>query len=328
MQLTGVILRAMIISLAMVSIAPAMETVNVATPSHGLIELPVVIALRNRYFSSERLQVQKIQIEPGISVKALLAGEVDYNLAWEGSVRAAAGGLPVKIIAALAAKPFFVLMARPEVRSGKELRGKALGIDTLASTTDYLSRLAVRFLGIEPDANIRFIEVGNSALRLAAMKAGEIHASTFDVTGAVRAEEQGMKRLVPIGDIIEHPTLGVAVTAAHLTKKREQTAKFVGALLRGARFIKQNRAETIRIIERYLKITPGQAAKSYDLAYRYFTEDGLIADRVLALSVRRAQEEGQLANDSALGQVADWSVIREILAERRKVPFWLKQYDP
>jgi len=96
MQLTGVILRAMIISLAMVSIAPAMETVNVATPSHGLIELPVVIALRNRYFSSERLQVQKIQIEPGISVKALLAGEVDYNLAWEGSVRAAAGGLPVK----------------------------------------------------------------------------------------------------------------------------------------------------------------------------------------------------------------------------------------
>ena len=77
MQLTGVILRAMIISLAMVSIAPAMETVNVATPSHGLIELPVVIAMRNRYFSSERLQVQKIQIEPGISVKALLAGEVD-----------------------------------------------------------------------------------------------------------------------------------------------------------------------------------------------------------------------------------------------------------
>ena len=161
------------------------------------------------------------------------------------------------------------------------------------------------------------------------MKAGEIHASTFDVTGAVRAEEQGMKRLVPIGDIIEHPTLGVAIAVSHPTKNREQTAKFVGALLRGARFIKQNRAETIRIIERYLKITPGQkVAESYDLAYRYFTEDGLIADRVLALSVRRAQEEGQLANDSALGQVADWSVIREILAERRKVPFWLKQYDP
>ena len=57
----------------MVSIAPAMETVNVATPSHGLIELPVVIAMRNRYFSSERLQVQKIQIEPGIRAKALLA---------------------------------------------------------------------------------------------------------------------------------------------------------------------------------------------------------------------------------------------------------------
>jgi hypothetical protein len=33
-------------------------------------------------------------------------------------------------------------------------------------------------------------------------------------------------------------------------------------------------------------------------------------------------------NDSALSQVADWSVVREIMAERRKIPPWLKQYDP
>ena len=66
----------------------------------------------------------------------------------------------MKIIAALAAKPFYVLMARPEVRSGKELRGKALGIDTLASTTDYLSRLAVRFLGIP--AQYQIIESGTA----------------------------------------------------------------------------------------------------------------------------------------------------------------------
>jgi NitT/TauT family transport system substrate-binding protein len=228
----------------------------------------------------------------------------------------------------LAAKPLQVLMVRPEIRSGTDLRGKVLGIDNFASTTDYLSRVALRFLGVEPDANIRFIEVGNISLRLAAMKTGEIHASTFDVTGAVKAEEQGMKRLVPIGDIVDYPMLGVAVTTAHLARKREQTVKFMRALLRGARFITQNRTETVRIMQHYLKITPAQAAKSYEWAYRYFTEDGLIPDRVLALSARRAQEEGQVAKNLALDQVADWSVVREILAERRKVPFWLKQYDP
>ena len=328
MRLIGVTLWSMVMSLTVVSVAPAMETVNVATPTYGLIELPAVVAMRNGYFRSERLEVQKIQIDPEVSIKALVAGEVNFSLAWEAAVRAAASGLPVKVIAAIAPRPLHVFMTRPEIRSGADLRGKILGVDSLSSATDYLSRLAVRYLGVEPDAAVRFMEVGNSALRLAALKAGEIHAAAFDMTDAVKAEEQGFARLLQIGDIVDYPMLGVAVTPAHLAKNREQTKKFVRALLRGARFIRRNRAETIRIMQHYLKITAGQAAKTYDSAGRYFTEDGMISDRVLALSVRRAREELQFASDPALGQVADWSLLREILEERRKVPFWLKQYDP
>jgi hypothetical protein len=51
-------------------------------------------------------------------------------------------------------------------------------------------------------------------------------------------------------------------------------------------------------------------------------------DRLVALSVRRARDEGQAIDDSALRQVADWSIVREITAERRRIPPWLKQYDP
>jgi ABC-type nitrate/sulfonate/bicarbonate transport system substrate-binding protein len=183
-------------------------------------------------------------------------------------------------------------------------------------------------LGLDPATNVGFIEIGDSAVRLAALKAGEIHAATFDITGAVKAEEHGLKRLLHIGEIIEYPMLGVAVTRAQLAKNRERAKKFLRAMLRGARFIRQNRSETIQIIERYLKITPLQAAKNYDLAFRYFAEDGLISDRVLAFAVRRAREEPQSAGDPVLGQVADWSMLREIMAERRNIPFWLRRYDP
>ena len=327
MALIGASLTAMVLGLTFFSAAAAMEQVNVATPGYGLIELPVVVATRNGYFRTERLEIQKIQVEPEVAVKALVAGEVNFNLAWEASVRAAASGFPIKMVAALVPKPPYVLMSRPEVRSGRDLRGKTLGIDELGSTTDYLSRMAVRYLGIEP-GKIEFVEVGNTALRLAALKTGEIQASTFDLSGAINAEQQGMKRLVPIGEIIEYPMLGVAVTTAQLATKREQTTKFVRAMLRAVRFIKQNRAETIPIMQRYLKVTAREAAQTYDWAAPYFTEDGLILDRLLALSVRRAKDEGQPAKDSELRQVADWSVIREVMDERRKIPPWLKQYDP
>jgi len=60
----------------------AAEQVMIATPSRGLFELPVIVAMRNGYFRTEGLEVQKIQIQPEIAVKALLAGEVDYISAW------------------------------------------------------------------------------------------------------------------------------------------------------------------------------------------------------------------------------------------------------
>ena len=324
---TGILLWAIVMGLTVVSVAPAMEQVNVATPSYGLIELPVVVATRNGYFRSEGLEVQKIQIEPDTAVKALLAGEVSFSLAWEASVREAAAGLPIRMVAAIVTKPPYALMARADIRSGEDLRGKTLGIDAFGSTTDYLSRMAVRYLGVEP-GKIEFVEVGNTALRLAALKTGEIQAAAFDLTGAVKAEQQGMKRLVPIGEVIEYPMVGVAVTTAQLATKREQTTKFVRAILRAARFIKKNRAETIPMMQRYLKVTSREAAQTYDWAAPYFTDDGLILDRLLALSVRRAKDEGKSASDSALRQVADRSVVREIMAERRKIPPWLKQYDP
>ena len=327
MALIRVCFGTMLLGLTFIPFSAAMEQVNVATPSYGLIELPVVVAVRNGYFRSERLEIQKIQIEPEVAVKALLAGEVNFSLAWEASVRAAAAGLPIKVVAAIVTKPPYVLMSRPEVRTGKDLKGKTLGMDTFASMTDYLSRMAVRYLGVE-SGTIAFVEIGNTALRLAALKTGEIQAATFDLTGAVKAEQQGMKRLVPIGEIIEYPMLGAAATTAQLATKREQTTKFIRALLRGTRFIKQHRTETIPIIQRYLKLTAREAAQTYDWAAPYFTDDGLILDRLLALSVRRAKDEGKSANDSALRQVADWSVIREVMAERRKLPPWLKQYDP
>ena len=321
--------RAMPICLAAFAfVGAAAEQIKVATPAKGLFELPIVIAMRNRYFTSEDLEIQKIQIQPDIAVRALISGEVHFNLDWEASVQAAASGVPIKVVTALVSRPMHVLVARPEIRSGRDLKGRTLGVDSFSSTTDYLSRVVARYLGVEPEKQISIVEIGNSADRLMALKAGDIHATAIDLAIAVKAQEEGFKPLLHIGDIIDIPMFGLSVTTANLSMHRERIKKFMRATLRGVRFINRNRSETVRIIQSYLKITPSQAGKSYDAAIRSFTENGLISDRSLSISVRRVRPELQFANDSLLTQVADWSVLREIMAERRKIPFWLKQYDP
>lgn len=310
------------------SLAGAAEQVNVATPVQGLVELPIVAAMRNRYFAAEGLEIQKIQIKPDIAVKALVGGEVDFNLTWGASVRAAISGTPVKLVAVVAARPSHILIARREIRSGKDLKGKILGVDRILSETDYLSRIALRFLGVEPEREVNIVEIGDGALLVDELRAGSIHAAVVDGATAARVEEEGFKRLVPTGDIIDLPVLGIAVTARKLSSDRAQVSRFIRATLRGGRFIKQNHVETVRIIQRYLNMTPPQAAKAYDATVGVFADDGLISDRALALSVQQAREGRGFAGEPVLSQVADWSVLREILAERRKTPWWLRPYDP
>ena len=274
------------------------------------------------------MEIQKIQIQPDIAVRALVTGEVDFNLGWEASLRAAMSGMPVKIVAALASKPLHVLITRSEIRAGKDLKGKALGVDSLFSTTDFLSRVAARYLGIEPEKDVGIVEFGSAMLRLETLKTGDIHATVLDVAAAVKAEEGGFRQLLHLGSIIDLPTFGVSVNTTKLATHRESIKRFLRATLKGARFITRNRTDTIRIIQSYLKTTSSLAAKSYDLAVGSFTEDGLVSDRALALSVRRARDEVPFTNDFLLSQAADWSVLREITAERRKIPFWLRESNP
>jgi ABC-type nitrate/sulfonate/bicarbonate transport system substrate-binding protein len=137
-----------------------------------------------------------------------------------------------------------------------------------------------------------------------------------------------MKRVLLLGDIVEIPISGIAVTTVKLATHREQIKKVIQATLRGTRFIKQKRPETIRIIQSHLRITLSQATKAYDSAIRSFTDDGFVSERAVSLDVRRAKEEIQLAKDPSLNQVTDWSLLREIKLERSKIPYWLKNYEP
>ena len=74
------------------------ERITIATPSRGLFEFPVVVAMRKGFFKSEGFDVDKIQMQPAVGVKALISGDVDYLLAWGSALRAAVTGVPIKAV--------------------------------------------------------------------------------------------------------------------------------------------------------------------------------------------------------------------------------------
>ena len=292
--------------------APAAERVTIATPSRGLFEFPVVVAMRKGFYRDEGIEVDKIQMQPAIGVKALMSGDVDYLLAWGSALRAAVSGVPIKAVLGFASRPLHVLIARPEIKSPKDLKGKIIGVDSVAGTVDYLSRVAVRHFGFEPEKDVKIIVTGESPTRLAALRAGAIDATPIDVAFAVKAEDEGFKRLVYLGDLIELPLSGIAVMDQKLQTQRDQIKRVVRAGVRGLRFMKQNRNETVQMLADYLRITPSQSARAYDASINSFTDDGIISDKGVLLDVQLTKERLKLTKDIPLSQLVDWSLVREI----------------
>jgi NitT/TauT family transport system substrate-binding protein len=290
----------------------AAERILIATPSRGLFEFPAVVAIRKGYYKDEGLEADKVQMQPAIAVKALIAGDVDYLLAWGSAIRAAVTGVPLKAVVGMAYRPLHVLIARPDIKTPKDLKGKIIGVDSVAGTVDYLSRVAVRHFGFEPEKDVKIIVSGESPTRLAAIRAGSIDATAIDVAFAMKAEDEGFKRLIYLGDIIELPLSGIAVMDKKLQTQREQVKKVVRATVRGTHFMKQNRAETIQMLSDYLHITPSQAAKAYDASINSFTDDGMISDKGVNLDVQLTKERLKMTKDIPLSHLVDWSLVKEL----------------
>jgi ABC-type nitrate/sulfonate/bicarbonate transport system substrate-binding protein len=292
----------------------AADHVVIGTPSRGLFEFPTVVAIRKGFYRDEGLEIDKVQMQPAIAVKALVSGDIDYLLAWGSAVRAAVTGIPIKAVVGMASRPLHVLIARPDIKTAKDLRGRTIGVDSVAGTVDYLSRVAVRHFGLEPERDVKIIVSGESPTRLAAVRAGAIDATPIDVAFAMKAEDEGFKRLLYLGDIIELPLSGIAVMEKKLQVQRDQVKKVVRASMRGTRFMKQNRAETIQLLGDYLRITPSQAAKAYDTSIHSFTDDGIISDNGVNLDVQLTKERLKITKEIPLSQLVDWSLVKEINA--------------
>jgi NitT/TauT family transport system substrate-binding protein len=298
--------------LLLVGDAPAAERFTIATPSRGLFEFPVVVAMRKGFYKDEGIEVDKVQMQPALGVKALISGDVDYLLAWGSALRAAVTGVPVKAVVGIAGRPLHVLIARPEIKTSKDLKGRVIGVDSIAGTVDYLARVAVRHFGLEPERDVQIIVTGESPTRLAALHSGAIDATPIDVAFAVKAEDEGFRRLVYLGDLIELPLSGIAVTDQKLQTHREQVRKVVRATVRGTRYFKQNRNDTVQMLADYLRITPMQAAKAYDTSINSFSNDGMISDKGVQLDVQLTKERLKLTKEIPLSQLVDWSLVKEI----------------
>jgi ABC-type nitrate/sulfonate/bicarbonate transport system substrate-binding protein len=158
------------IFLASVDALPAEKIRISVSGGYNMIFLSAGVAQHRGFFKDEGLDADIIVMGATPSIAALTNGDIDFTLLTGTVVRAAIRGLPVRLVAGLMTSSPHVLLARPEIKSVKELGGKKVGLAGFGDATQVLARIILARNGVDPDKEVQFVPLGPDSGRFAGLQ--------------------------------------------------------------------------------------------------------------------------------------------------------------
>ncbi len=288
--------------------------VIIATPGSSLSYLPAKVADEQGFFREEGVEVEWTQLSGDLGVTAMLAGEVDYTTIPSSASAAAAQGAPVKTVVFMSVKLQHMLVSRPEVATVQDLAGKRIGIQRQGDLTAFESKRVIDTFQVP---NVALVSVGPDSQRLAALVSGAVDAIVASAPWDIKAEQQGMHVLLPIGTVLEIPQAGLATTEAKIAQNPDEIARLVRGIIRGTQYLRDpaNRDDVVGIIARWVELTPAEAATALDRVRDTYSATAAPTDAQIQLYLEMLRATGAASEDTTVDKIADFSIARRTAAE-------------
>ncbi len=226
-----------------------------------------------------------------VMVPALIGGDVQCAIAGANAVIAAAlGGAPIVAIASLANRPYLRLWARPEVMKVEELRGKTFGVSRFGSTTDNLTRILLRRVGLENAVTIR--QLGGTLEVALAFRHRQIDAAVL----ATLRTDAPHRILVELADSGIQYSMGQLVVAREFQRRAPETLeKIMRAYLEGVAALRDpnNKSRVIKAIAYFSRLKESRAIEDiYNDATKYVDRVPRVEAEAVAASLELMGKKG------------------------------------
>src|SRR5438132_4904089 len=238
-----------------------------------------------KIFDKNGLDVDVIMITGGArSVATLLSGSTQFGTgSATAPLLATARGSDIKVIAASYNKFPYAFIARSEIRSPKELRGKKISILNYGGSNDLALQLALKEWGIKQQ-EVTVIIGGDAPTRLAALLAGLIDATILSPPQLTKAVQAGYRVLADMGDMSANFTQSsLYAKASYLRENRDRAKRFLRAYVEAVHVIKTDRERTSKIFAKRMRIEEPDVLKT---TYDYFAPRFSFPPRVDLSGVR------------------------------------------
>ena len=293
----------------------AADKIRIAVANFNVSFMTAGVAAKKGYFRDEGLEPEIIGMRPPVSITALASGDIDYTTVFGSVVRAAVRGLPVRVVASWIDGSTHALIARPEFKTVKDLRGKTMGVGSYGASDDIAGRMMVKHYGVDPDKQMKVVALGPDRARFAALKEGIVDVAVIAPPMDSEGRKAGFNILARAYEIFTFPFVGLGTNTKKLSEKPDEVRRTLKAFIRANRFIRDNREESIQILTAWGRTDRNSAAAAYDAAVKVFNADGTIPESGLRLVLEQARSEANISREVAVSEVADLTLLREAQRE-------------
>ena len=305
----------LVIALFLASSIGAADRIRIAVSNPNMPNLTAAMAQKKGFFKEANLDAEIIRMNPNVAITALATGDIDYCQLFGAVVGGAIAGLPVRIVAGFLDNWPMTLIAQPEYKSLKDLKGKTLGISSFGATPDVAARMMLKQAGIDSDKEIKILALGSDAARLAALKQRVVDVVVISPPADAQMEKQGFRILARAYELFNFPYLGLGTHMRKIKEKPEEIRATIRATIRANRFIRDNREEAVRMLINWGKVEQEFAYASYDALRNLFNADGGVPEDGLRLVIDQARRSAKVAREVMPADVVDLSFLRDAQAE-------------
>ena len=273
------------------------------------------------FLLKQDILVEDVLMSSGsLAGQALNSGDVKVLLT-TGSIAMQAnlaGGNLVIIAGAVHRLPYQIV-ARPEIKTAADLKGKRVWISRFGSSSESIIRFGLAKLGLDADRDFTIVQIGGTGDRYLALQSNTIQATVLAPPLTNAAVQKGMKELIDVSKLdLLYPLESVTTTRTFLQSNRPLLKRFLMGLATALYNYQNDPQSGIAFQAKQFNFSREQAEIAYHASARVMHPDLRLPDAAVLDSAMKeiaARVEKARAMNPADLKVIDGSLRQELVNE-------------
>jgi ABC-type nitrate/sulfonate/bicarbonate transport system substrate-binding protein len=215
---------------------------------------PLWIAKEAGVFHANGIDAELIYMEGGrLSIQGLLSESTQFMSGDAVSaLTAIAGGADILLLGSAKNLLPYVFAVSERITRPEDLKGKTIAISQVGGRAGEIARMIVKSMGLNPDADVKYLSLGGSQARLAALSKGSVQAAPVERGLTPRIKKAGLKVLdvKPIPFIVD----ALWTTRQYADANPGMVDRVIKSYVKGIAIDIENRDVALKVFRKYTKI--------------------------------------------------------------------------